>query len=92
MEKHSEAQSNRDLLQLERGTNSLEDRLRVIQQSSSDAKRRMPTTSVPESSGMCSAPVKIVLTIGIPILFCCTMHTKIFYKFCIWWLLFLRRS
>jgi len=40
---------NRDLLQLERGTNPLEERLCVIPPSS-DAKPRMPTTSVPESS------------------------------------------
>lgn len=47
MAQQSEVQSNRDLLLLERGTNSLENRLRL---SSSDAKPRMPTTSVPESS------------------------------------------
>ncbi|XP_024374323.1 uncharacterized protein [Physcomitrium patens] len=50
MEKHSEVQTNRDLLLLERESNPLENRLRVVQQSSGDAKPRMPTTSVPESS------------------------------------------
>ncbi|KAG0590445.1 hypothetical protein M758_1G108000 [Ceratodon purpureus] len=50
MAKKQNPGSNRDLLQLERGGNALEDRLRVTQQSSSDAKPRMPTTSVPESS------------------------------------------
>lgn len=58
MEKHSEVQTNRDLLLLERESNPLENRLRVVQQSSGDAKPRMPTTSVPESSGSCSPPTK----------------------------------
>lgn len=40
---------SRDLLQFERGTSALEERLRVVPPSS-DAKPRMPTTSVPESS------------------------------------------
>lgn len=55
-----EKQSNKDLLQLERGTNSLEERLRVTQESSSDAKPRMPTTSVPESNGVCLTPINVV--------------------------------